>query len=42
MSYFFEKEQLPPNWYSRVTPYTIPDVAGEIFKQYELYPVGEF
>lgn len=40
MSYFFQKEQLPPNWFSRVDPYTIPLVAAEIFAQYELYPVA--
>lgn len=27
--YFFKKEQLPPNWFSRVDPYSIPLVAGE-------------
>lgn len=40
MDYFFKKEQLPPNWYSRVDPYSIPLVATEIFAQYELYPVA--
>lgn len=40
MDYFFRREQLPPNWFSRVQPYTIPLVAAEIFKQYELYPVA--
>ncbi|KAK4493742.1 hypothetical protein PRZ48_014927 [Zasmidium cellare] len=40
MDYFFRQEKLPPNWYSRVQPYTIPLVAAEIFKQYEAYPVA--
>ncbi|KAI7541530.1 Cloroperoxidase [Hortaea werneckii] len=40
MDYFFKKEQLPPNWYSRVDPYTIPDVAIEIFAQYQGHPVA--
>ncbi|KAH9831905.1 aromatic peroxygenase-like, partial [Teratosphaeria destructans] len=40
MDYFFQKEQIPPNWYSRVDPYTIPDVAAEILAQYELHPVA--
>ncbi|KAF2167105.1 hypothetical protein M409DRAFT_54310 [Zasmidium cellare ATCC 36951] len=40
MDYFFRQEKLPPNWFSRVQPYTIPLVAAEIFKQYEAYPVA--
>lgn len=39
MDYFFKKEQLPPKWYSRVDPYTIPDVSAEIFAQYSAHPV---
>lgn len=37
---FNNKEQIPANWYSRATPYTIPLVALEIFKQYNQYPVA--
>lgn len=40
MDYFFKREQLPPNWFSRVDPYTIPLVAAEIFAQYEGHPVA--
>lgn len=40
IGYFFGPEQLPPNWYSRVIPYTIPLVANEIFAQYQEYPVA--
>ncbi|CAK3916079.1 Aromatic peroxygenase [Lecanosticta acicola] len=40
MSYFFEKEELPPNWFSRVSPYTIEDVSSQIGMQYQLYPVA--
>lgn len=40
MDFFFIKEQLPPNWFSRVDPYTIPLVAAEIAAQYFLHPVA--
>lgn len=33
-------EKIPPNWFSRATPYTILDVAAEIGAQYEQYPVA--
>lgn len=36
---FFYLEKIPDNWYSRVSPYSIPLVAAEIFAQYEEYPV---
>jgi unspecific peroxygenase len=39
MDYFFVKEQLPPNWYSRVQPYTILEIAVQIFAMYQLHPV---
>ena len=38
--FFFKKQQLPPNWFSRVDPYTIPLVAAEIAAQYFLHPVA--
>ncbi|EMF09816.1 Cloroperoxidase [Sphaerulina musiva SO2202] len=40
MDFFFIKEQLPPNWFSRVDPYTIPLIAAEIAAQYFLHPVA--
>ncbi|USW58161.1 Putative chloroperoxidase [Septoria linicola] len=40
MDSFFLREKLPDNWFSRVTPYTIPDVAAEIAAQYFLHPVA--
>ena len=33
-------EQIPDNWTSRATPYTLPDVAEQIFEMYSKYPVG--
>ena len=39
MDYFFLPEMLPPKWYSRADPYTIPLVANEINAQYNLHPV---
>ncbi|KAL8838635.1 MAG: hypothetical protein Q9170_002081 [Blastenia crenularia] len=36
---FNNKEQIPPNWYNRKTPYKIPDVATEIVAQYLEHPV---
>jgi len=40
MNSFFLAEKIPDKWYSRVTPYTIPDVASEIGYQYMKYPVA--
>ncbi|PPJ56676.1 hypothetical protein CBER1_08710 [Cercospora berteroae] len=40
MDSFFLQEKLPEKWFSRVTPYTIPDVAREIGAQYFLNPVA--
>ena len=36
---FNNKEQIPPNWYNRKTPYTNTDVSIEILAQYLAYPV---
>jgi hypothetical protein len=36
---FNNKEQIPPNWYNRKTPYTNVDVTTEIVAQYLEYPV---
>jgi len=40
MDYFFKKEQLPPNWYSRIDPYTVADVTAQIELMYALHPVA--
>ena len=32
-------DRIPPNWFSRVAPYTIPDVGNEIIAQYLAFPV---
>lgn len=37
---FNNMEMIPPNWYPRTTPYTIPLVAAEIGAQYFAYPVA--
>ena len=36
---FNNKEQIPANWYSRASPYTIPDAAAEIIAMYAEHPV---
>ena len=36
---FNNKEQIPPNWYNRKTPYSLVDVAVEIVAQYLQHPV---
>ncbi|KAI9695334.1 MAG: hypothetical protein M1820_008686 [Bogoriella megaspora] len=33
-------ERIPANWTNRVAPYTLPDVAAQIFEMYGQYPVG--
>ncbi|KAF2231593.1 Cloroperoxidase [Viridothelium virens] len=33
-------ERIPDNWTSRATPYTLLDVATQIFEMYSMYPVG--
>ena len=39
-SYSFNNaEQIPPNWTTRLTPYTNNDVTSEILKMYLLHPV---
>lgn len=35
----FSPAQIPDNWFSRVTPYTIQEVGGEIRDQYFAHPV---
>ena len=37
--YSHKPEQIPDDWHSRVAPYTLLDVANEIFQQYIMYPV---
>lgn len=39
MDYFFLKEQLPPNWSTRVIPYSLQDIGTEIGDMYSLHPV---
>lgn len=36
---FNNKEQIPPNWYNRKTPYSLTDAAVEIVSQYLEHPV---
>ena len=36
---FNNKEQIPPNWYNRKSPYSNTDVVGEIAAQYLEHPV---
>jgi len=33
-------ERIPDNWVNRKTPYSLLDIAAEIFKMYGMYPVG--
>lgn len=40
MNSFFIPERLPNNWFSRVLPYTIPEVSQEITYQYNKHPVA--
>jgi hypothetical protein len=32
-------EQIPPNWFNRVSPYYLADTSAEILLQYLMYPV---
>lgn len=36
---FNNNEQIPPNWYARVSPYSNNDVTTQILEQYLKYPV---
>jgi hypothetical protein len=33
-------ERIPDHWTNRETPYSLLDVAGQIFEMYSAYPVG--
>lgn len=39
ISYFFKQEQIPPNWTTRATPYTVSDVNTQINLMYLKNPV---